>query len=267
MPEDISEVESKARKMGWVPQEDFKGDPERWVDADKFLERGENVLPILRERLDKAYDKITSMETEVREVKKAAANIAEYNSKVEKVAYERATKEYEAQLKSIKSEMKKAVKDGDEDTYTELESKLDSLEPPEKPEEPTKEPEIPDWLEGWVDDNQWFKTDPELQMIARAYDENAKWEPDLKGKARADAVAKKIKELYPQKFTNPKRETPSVVDAGGDGEEPPDPKKKTFNDLPAEAKAAYKELKADFKRMNKEFTKEQYLANYEWEKD
>ena len=29
-----SESEVKAKRLGWVPQEDFKGDPDKWRDAE-----------------------------------------------------------------------------------------------------------------------------------------------------------------------------------------------------------------------------------------
>ena len=41
-------VEQEARTLGWVPAEEFKGDPNRWVDAETFVERGHTVMPILR---------------------------------------------------------------------------------------------------------------------------------------------------------------------------------------------------------------------------
>ena len=44
----ISETEISARAMGWRPQDEFGGDPERWVDADTFVARGEQVMPLLK---------------------------------------------------------------------------------------------------------------------------------------------------------------------------------------------------------------------------
>ena len=51
----VAPVEQEARTLGWVPAEEFKGDPNRWVDAETFVERGHTVMPILRknnERLE-----------------------------------------------------------------------------------------------------------------------------------------------------------------------------------------------------------------------
>jgi hypothetical protein len=41
----VGETEQEAKRMGWVEKEKFKGDPDRWVEADKFVERGKNELP------------------------------------------------------------------------------------------------------------------------------------------------------------------------------------------------------------------------------
>lgn len=45
-------AEDKAAAMGWAPQDQWRGPPGKWVDADTFLKRGENNPRILRERLD-----------------------------------------------------------------------------------------------------------------------------------------------------------------------------------------------------------------------
>ena len=41
-----AETQAKAEKLGWIPPERFKGDPERFVDADAYIERGE-IAPLL----------------------------------------------------------------------------------------------------------------------------------------------------------------------------------------------------------------------------
>jgi hypothetical protein len=51
--------ESEARQQGWMPQEEFKGDPDRWTDAETFVRRADEVLPILKKR-----DRILKQENE-----------------------------------------------------------------------------------------------------------------------------------------------------------------------------------------------------------
>ena len=35
------DYEAEARDMGWVPQEEYRGDPQRWKPADQFDKDGE----------------------------------------------------------------------------------------------------------------------------------------------------------------------------------------------------------------------------------
>ena len=41
-------LEDRAAQMGWVPVDKFRGDPAHWVDAETFVKKGEEVMPILR---------------------------------------------------------------------------------------------------------------------------------------------------------------------------------------------------------------------------
>jgi hypothetical protein len=47
-------AEEKASQQGWAPQDQWRGPPDKWVDAETFLKRGENNPRVLRERLDAA---------------------------------------------------------------------------------------------------------------------------------------------------------------------------------------------------------------------
>lgn len=64
-----TEVEQRARRMGWRPQEEFTGDEGQFVDAATFIKRGEEVLPIvnatnkrLRERVDTQEARLLELE-------------------------------------------------------------------------------------------------------------------------------------------------------------------------------------------------------------
>ena len=44
------EVQAQAEAMGWIPPTRFRGDPERFIDADAYIKRGEEILPIVKEQ-------------------------------------------------------------------------------------------------------------------------------------------------------------------------------------------------------------------------
>ncbi|MFV2058128.1 MAG: hypothetical protein ACC707_16805, partial [Thiohalomonadales bacterium] len=46
-----NQIEERAFKMGWVPKEDFKGNPDMWRPAADFVERGETMIPFLNRRI------------------------------------------------------------------------------------------------------------------------------------------------------------------------------------------------------------------------
>ena len=45
---EVAEVETRALAMGWQPKEQFKGDPSKWRPAEEYVQRGEELLPIVQ---------------------------------------------------------------------------------------------------------------------------------------------------------------------------------------------------------------------------
>jgi hypothetical protein len=42
------EIEGRAKMQGWVPKDEFKGDPTKWINADEFVKRADHMMPILK---------------------------------------------------------------------------------------------------------------------------------------------------------------------------------------------------------------------------
>jgi hypothetical protein len=57
------DTEVRARTMGWVPKEEYKGNPDNWRDANEFVRRGEEILPIVQERNRDLTRRLTELET------------------------------------------------------------------------------------------------------------------------------------------------------------------------------------------------------------
>ena len=55
----------RATRMGWTDKESYTGPAERWVDAKTFIERGETILPILKDRLRKQDDDLKGIGADV----------------------------------------------------------------------------------------------------------------------------------------------------------------------------------------------------------
>ena len=106
--------EAEARKMGWVPEDEFKGDkkPAKFLSAEEYYRRGEEVIPIIRARNKDLEKKVEDLEatnkrmsamfekTIERERQKSAQEIA--NLKAErKVAIQAADAEQTEEIAAV----------------------------------------------------------------------------------------------------------------------------------------------------------------------
>lgn len=147
--------EAQASKMGWKPQEKFKGDPARWVDAKTYVERGEEVLPIVKAQLRKT-------ETELAEVRKAAQEWQEFNRK----ATEREVSEWRAKFEQAVQDKAAAISKGDGEAAVEAEARQEELKA-NRPEQPKKDtPQVNPLFAAWKAQNDWFDVDEEKTDIA-----------------------------------------------------------------------------------------------------
>lgn len=244
--------EEKARRMGWIPKEEYSGPEEKWVDANVFIERGENELPVLRDRLRKQDEVAAKRDREISEMRKDVKALREHTSRVEKQAYEKAIEE-------LRREQEEAITEGDTERFRQIEKKKEDLQKssqesfaPEQPQQPEVDPIIKDW----ASQEPWFDNDVEMTEIAiglsRAHaSRNMSMDDNLR------EVSKKIRDMFPEKFgVNPKRNRPSAVEGGGGVKRG---KGNTYADLPPADRAICD-------RLIKEgtLTKEEYVKYYPW---
>lgn len=218
--EDVRDWEADARKMGWVPEGEWKGDrkPAKFLSAEEFVERGETVIPILKSQIQSRDEQIAAKEKEF------ADRLARME-KMQKDARERQQKSHEAAMKKLASDMRKAAADGDIEAYDELSTQRDQLskEAPEeaKPDE-TPEQNAERVQTDWIAKNDWYRTDFKLAKDAEDYSQwLAKNNPNISLEDNLAATEKYIKEQNPEKFGAPKpRKTTAnghaVVDGGSD---------------------------------------------------
>jgi hypothetical protein len=109
-----------AREMGWTPQDKFKGDPEKWVDADEFVRRGEHLMPILRKtntrlkgELAERDSRIDNLTTELDNMRGTLERLDAHYSEANKRAAN-------AAITTLKDQLKQAREDEDIDKETEL---------------------------------------------------------------------------------------------------------------------------------------------------
>ena len=248
------DYEADAREMGWKPQDEWSGPEDGWRDAKSFVQRGEEILPIVKQQSKKFREQNAKLQDEVSDLKKTVESFKDWRSKTEKNAYERA-------MKTILSQQEKAVEDGDTEQFRKLEAEKADLNKETKAEETPTDPKgLPASeqrvVEDWVSDNKWFNKDIELNGYAQAVHMNLrKQHPEWDLEDNLEEVTKRVKEKFPEKFENSRASRPSKVNGGGI------PKAQgqgnSYSDLPADAKQACD----DFVKQGL-MTKQEYIKEY-----
>lgn len=253
--QEMAEAVSRAQIYGWVPKEEFKGDPGKWVPADVFIKRAEEILPIARSMNKRLEGKLATTEKELEEMRKTVKAVIQAHKKTAETTYE-------GRIAEIRKEQIKAVAEGDTDTWARLEDEKTKLEKPA---------DIPFEEKGgngneaaivmqWKRDNPWYDTDPELGTYADSVSNFISARHGrLAPEDLLDRVKQEVQRRFPEKFGNQKRRNPPNVDrtdysTGGGGK---DTGKKSYSDLPADAKAACDDLVRQ-----KVLTRDQYVQTY-----
>ena len=255
----------KATRLGWVPQEEYKGDKSKWRDAEEFLEFGERLNPILRDNNKRLEAQLRERDLQIASIQKEVGKFAKIHEQTVKDAYAKA-------LSDLKAEKKAAFEIGDYDTVMALDDKIAETRIAEKtpaeapPPQPPKN-EVPDDIQAtfneWSQANSWIK-DPEMEAYARAAGELlVKQGVVAKGEYFKPFLAKvteKVKERFPENFPEVRRGAPNRVEGGSDSGSGRPAGKQSYNHLPAEAKESCDLLVKTIPG----YTREKYCAAYRW---
>ena len=240
-----TEIEVLAAEEGWSPEDKWRGDPDKWVDARTFIRQGRTILRSTLQRQD----------GEIGEMKTTMEEFRDYARKSEQRAYDRA-------MANLKAQQRAAVQEGDTEAYDAAGKKIDALDK----EAPEKAPQAAPWnpdedpnFKTFSADNPWYGGD--IEMTAFAESIAAVVGRKYEGPAFYDKIAEEVRAKFPDKFKNAARKSPSRVEGSGAGTmRRGNGAGKTYADLPAEAKAACTRFVKQ-----KLMTRDEYVADYEWE--
>lgn len=246
------DFEAEAKAEGWVPLDAWKGDPAKHVDAETFVKRGEEILPIVNAKLRRRDEEVQELRKTVEDLKVGNSQFREFHE--QSIARERQQKE--AAIAQLEAARKKAITDGDGEAFDRADKQITKLRA-----QPVKQPELSEGQRAWLAENPWYQSDRVLRALADGLSDGLAVErPELVGKKEfLDELTKRVKAEMPHKFENPNRQRTVVEDTqqrgGGNG------KARTYDNLPADAKTACDR----FVRTIPGFTKEQYVAQFEWD--
>lgn len=175
---DTRDFDAEARQQGWTPKDEFKGDPEKWIDAEAFVSRGETVMPLLKKQVQSQKGEIDFLKRQVKKL-----------TKLEQRAYDNA-------LTDLKAKQAEAVEFGDIAAFKQIDKQLDDLRADMAPEPAAKGEDPTSAFVEFREANEWY----DLGGLQGASAD------ERRARALADRTADKLaaqglqKELSPSEF-------------------------------------------------------------------
>lgn len=258
----LSYEEKRARVMGWRPREEFKGDPDKWVDAVQFAENADKSLPLAKAEARRALERADRLEAELRKQQEDIKRFAAFHAKVEEDSYSRAREQ-------LRRELIEARHSFDADKELQVEDQLRALDYEQRARATTQQrepepvaPQVDPEVSRWLDDagKTWGKNPRAVQMSQMVAEEMRKNGEDSTGVAFLEKVKHAMRKEFPQFFdgmTNERRSNPPAVASGAGSS--PRAKGKSFADLPADAKQACRDfIKRGFIKDEAQYVKEYF---------
>jgi hypothetical protein len=257
------DFESEARDLGWLPKEEFKGDPTRWTDAETFVKKGDEVMPLI-----KAQNK--RLKREIDDLKKQFRQASSHFGKAEERAYTRA-------LADLTARQEEAVKEGDLDAHRAISKEIGELSkdmPGGKPNQATAEEAREAW-DDWREKNEWYDranlaSAPEIDVNARLYADRMTEKHIAKTETMPPVeffayIGELVKEKYPSVGAKQPRPKPPSDVAGPTGGRPPN-RGKSWADMEPEERRIGERLAEKWVKSGLLKKKDDYLASYDWSK-
>jgi len=268
------EVQRKAEQMGWIPPSRFKGEPERFVDAEEYLARGEQVLPIVRANNQKLQQELNDLRAESTKTREALEKANQALEEINERHSVETQKAVERARNDLKARLKQASEEGDHEAVAEITGLMIDLkaaaEAP-KPAEEKKKPEaaktepfvLPADLKEWNAANPWFGSDRRRTSLALGIaQEMREAGTDLTGVAFYEKIREEVEATFGAAPAGSKVEgarASGVAETGVRGSAG----KKGYASLPADAKAACDADAKQFVGAGKRFkTADEWRARY-----
>lgn len=201
------ETVAEARALGWRPKDQFKGDPAHWVDADEYVRRGQQIMPILKQNNQRLSDELATTNRKLNEALTVINELKELGASITKERVQAARRELLTQIANAK-------KEGDVDLEVELTDKLTELKAaaPAPAPAPAAAPAPADGVDpdliAWQREpgNEWFGTDRRRTMLAIGIAQELRNDPmtkNLSGVAFYRLVGQEVKKTLGEEETTP----------------------------------------------------------------
>lgn len=211
-------IEALAAEKGWVPQDQWRDDPEKWRPAEEFIRVG--------------LDSSSSMSRELKRVREEVSRVARTSADLTDRIVSRATAERDAYWQGQQA---KGVADEDPALVERATQERIKLASEARPAAPQPPPELGDFQER----NAWFGQDRLATARARQIAETLAKDGVQQGE-QLPLVEQQIKIEFPHLFKAPAK-TPASVQTSGARPGGSSRREKGFADMPAESQAMAKD--------------------------
>jgi hypothetical protein len=237
------EVQEKAKGMGWIPPEQFKGAPEKFIDADVFVERAEQYMPIMRRNNEILRGELGQTKKQMAEMKAQLDAAAESLATVKEFNAENAKRIKEQAREDARKELAEARSEGDVDREAAAIETISNLgrEPEKQQQQRTEQPvgqkdftKEPDFI-AWNEKNPWLGVDSVKSGTALGIMGDLRNKGDTSvGREFFEKVDAALEKIYGSGAPGASRVEGARHSGGGGG----GAQSRSYADLPAEARAA-----------------------------
>lgn len=237
--------ESEAKQQGWNPN--HKGD--NAVDAKTFVEKGERIVPLLQAKSNR-------QQIEIDQLKRSNKEFGEYH----KQQREKDQAENKRLIAELETKRAAAVTEGDGAAFVQTDRQIRDLEQQQQEVPIQQSNGLDPTAQDWLSENQWYNTNERLQIYADGVADRIVQEGYVYGsKGYFSELTRRVKDGNPGEFETQKTGSNSV-EQGRQIDTESSNKAKTYENLPADAKAAATKFARDGL-----MSKEDYVAAYEWD--
>lgn len=254
------DIEARAREGGWVPEAEWEGEPPDagFRTAQEFVDYGENRGPTRDEQNRRLSQELAASKRLHEETQTALSEFKTYHDGVAERAKADALTELEAK-------QREAVEAGDIEGFDEAQKDIKALDKPAEADSPDNDPVF----KAWNGENDWYNGDIKMTLYANNIAPIVSKKTRLEGRPYYDAIAAEVRKEFPGHFRNSKRDDPPSVEGGGKPGGERKSGKKTYADLPREAKDACdrfckQTVKDSSGKSVPLMTKAQYVEQYDW---
>lgn len=274
----MPDVERHARSMGWHPQDEYQGPPGKWVDAETFVKRGQEILPVLRDNNKRLLERTAKQDEQIAELRRNQIEQNQVLKELREIARTSNERGYERARSELKAQQREAVANGDTDRFEKVTDQIEEIEKtraaitqtPPPASEPPKPPAPPPEVTAFISDNPWFNTDRILnQAMQNEHVLLREMKPGMPLEDNLAEAKEVVMKRFPEKFGGKPRSTvrtaAAVAQPSGGRQQSQNNRKDTTKidsiEDPAE-RAAAKVAFARYKHQMSDYTEEEYMMGY-----